>query len=236
MSCGPNPKLKKLQDMAAGAKEAFGKLTEGADGIMGSLDDLAGTLDAEIGKGLGSLKEMLPEIELPSLDIELPEINLPELPKIPNLSLQGDLMSLVNNAKLGDPGFLSEMKSLKAKYGDIPGVDFDKIQSQLLSGELNMDNLCKLVPNVEKTAEGETKEKGTPLSSLDEAAAELPKELPKIDIQSKLDEVAESAQAKLDVEFEAIQEEQMKKMEAELEAKFALETSNLSFKLNDLGI
>ena len=62
MSCGPGAGLIKLQLKLDAAKDKLDELTAGAEGIMGSINDLSAQLDEKIGEIGGSLKEMLPKI------------------------------------------------------------------------------------------------------------------------------------------------------------------------------
>lgn len=219
MSCGPNPLMAKLKDAEDAAKKAFDSLTDGADGIMGSLDSLAGDLDAQISGQLSKLKEAMPSIELPDLgSVTLPELNLPEI-KAPKLSLQNDIKGLIG-ADFSNPLTLLELESIKEKFKD-SGVDFDTLSKDLISGKINVDNLCKLVPDVAKKEDGSTEKKGTPATAPSEAGSELAKEVEAAAVAD-----AEAAMAALEGNIKL--DEVTKKLETELNA--AAEELDLELK------
>lgn len=207
MSCGPGKGLEKLQEAQKAAQDAIAEL-EG--NISGGIASLQSKLESVTGSVMGSLKEMMPQIELPeipNLTIELPTLELPELPQIE--SLQGEIGSLIN--KINSPEFKNklnipvpnipglpglpeipglnaldkEIESIKAKFGDaVPNLD--ALIEDAKSGKIDINNLCKLVPNVEKdpTKEG-TVEKGAPTTAPETDAVELaaPAEVPTVETE-----------------------------------------------------
>lgn len=172
MACGPGAGLTALKDKAAGLKNSLKGLTSGASGLFDNIDSLGGTLDSKLSDLGGSLKEMLPKIELPELP-ELPDLKLPKL-KLPELSLQGEIKSVLNKLKSNNPldkaAALKNLESLKDKF---PDVNLDALKSDILNGKIDLDNLCKLVPNIEKV-DGKLIEKGIPATAPEIDALKLP--------------------------------------------------------------
>jgi len=164
MSCGPGKGLANLNNLKEGALGAINGLTDGAQGIVDKLDSLSSTVDAQLGKLAGGIKGMIPEIEFP--EITIPAIDLPELPeiKLPELSLQfevGSVLAKLNsNNPLDKAQALLNLDSLKEKF---PDVDIESLKADILSGKIDADTLCKLVPDIQKI-DGEFITKGVPLT------------------------------------------------------------------------
>lgn len=193
MSCGPGAGLLKLK---LEADKALGKVDEfinGEEGIFASLNNLATDLDGAIGDMAGSLKEMLPEIELPDLP-ELPDIKLPELPA-PVKKLHDDIkgvLDLVNsNNPLDKLKAIAEIDSLKEKFPNLTDEEFNKMKEELLSGKISLDSICKMIPNKEIDAEGNEIEKAVPATAPEVDAENLKKEVEKVDAGLFLDKVEE---------------------------------------------
>ena len=194
MSCGPGKGLEALTKAKDALNGFTDKLTEGADGIMGKLDDLAAEADAKIGEAAAKMKEMMPNIELPDMP-DLPELKLPELPKLPAMNLQLEIGSVLSKLNSDNPlekaQALLNMDSLKDKFPNMPEAELNALIADLKAGKIDMKNLCKLVPNIEETAEGII-EKGVPATAPEEAAKDLPKPEEIIDpakVQDAADEI-----------------------------------------------
>lgn len=173
MSCGPGKGLVKLGQFQEKAKNKFNELKAGANGILDSLDNLAAEADAAISEIAGSLKEMIPEIEFP--DITLPELKLPEI-KLPSLSLQLEVSSILAKLNSNDPAEVAQAKlNLESLDEKFPDTDLTQLKADILSGKISEDNLCKLVPDIQKI-DGEFVEKGVPVTAPEEDA-EKPEEV-----------------------------------------------------------
>tara|TARA_Y100001968_G_C19340802_1_gene709399 strand:- start:185 stop:889 length:705 start_codon:yes stop_codon:yes gene_type:complete len=211
MSCGKGVGLAKFGKKIDAAKDKVGNLIEDAtEGLGGALDSLNSEFDDLMGDIGGGLKEMLPTIEMPEIPgFSLDGLSLPELP-IPKMSLQLDIMSLVGKP-LG-PDTMAAFAELKKKYGDVPGVDFDKLQTDLFSGKINLDNLCKQVPNIECDKDGNVKEKGQPSTAAEGPPPEANPLAKAIDASAGLLDVLESPSEKLQLKID-------KELIADLEGK-----------------
>ena len=198
MSCGPGAGLIKLQLKLDAAKDKLDELTAGAEGIMGSINDLSAQLDEKIGEIGGSLKEMLPKIELPELP-SLPELKLPEVPPLLK-SLHTDALGILKDLNSKDPLKIAQAKldidKLREKYPNMSDEEFAKLKENLLSGKIDIDNLCKLVPNLEVDSEGNEIEKGVPATAPEVDAEELKSAVLKVDL-SALEEKAQNLEGTL---------------------------------------
>lgn len=100
------------------------------------------------------LKEYLPEIEVPE------EIK----------GLQSDIRAFVTDiadAALAVEDIQNEVETLKTKYSglDLGDIDIQDIPALLKQGALDLDNLCKKIPNFEENEVGELVLKGTPITT-----------------------------------------------------------------------
>ena len=74
--------------------------------------------------------------------------------------------------------------------------EFAKLKENLLSGKIDIDNLCKLVPNLEVDSEGNEIEKGVPATAPEVDAEELKSAVLKVDL-SALEEKAQNLEGTL---------------------------------------
>jgi hypothetical protein len=100
------------------------------------------------------LKEFLPEIEIPE------EIK----------GLQSDIRSFatdISDAALAVEDIQNEVETLKTKYSglDLGDVAIEDIPKLLKQGALDLNNLCKKIPNFEENEAGELVLKGTPITT-----------------------------------------------------------------------
>ncbi len=223
MACGPGKGLTKLNGLKDAAMGAVDGLTSGAEGIMGSLDSLGATLDAQVSSIAGGLKEMLPTIELPELPT-IPEFKIPEL-KLPELSLQLEVGSIINKIKSNNPLDKAQaLKNLDSLQDKFPDMDLTSLTADIKAGKIDIDNLCKMVPNVEKI-DGVFQIKGIPATApeidaesiaafaisvdtagLEKAASEL---VESVD-QDKLTSALANITASIDIEKVEQEKEQIK--------------------------
>lgn len=219
MACGPGPGLAALNGQIDAAKDAVNGIVADAEaGIAGAIDSLDTALDSAVGNVVGAVKGLMPSIELPELDIPDLDSLLPELPELPEppQKLQdalGKLTAFANDPLaaigIGDPskGLQAQLDSIGAKFG----VDVNAFKDALLGGELNLDNLCKLVPNVELGPDGIAITKGTPATA-PEKDAENPPEPPafpelKTFSSESLTKLNDSISAKLKESENAVKEQ-----------------------------
>jgi len=95
----------------------------------------------------------------------LPEIEVPEEIK----GLQSDIQSFASDilaAKLAAEDIANEVNNLKTKYSglDLGDVDIQDIPKLLKQGALDLNNLCKKIPNFEEDGAGFVL-KGTPITT-----------------------------------------------------------------------
>lgn len=213
MSCGPGKGLSALTDKIDSAKESVGNLVSDAEqGIAGAIDNLDSTLNDAAGNIAAKVKGLMPSIELPELAIPDFESLLPELPELKIPEKLQDAMSKVTKFandplsafNINDPsgGIDAQLKSISDKFG----LDVSKFKDKIMSGELSIDNICKLVPNVEKSPNGETITKGAPATAPEtdaEKSAE-PGPLPEIKTgtSEELKKIADELDKKLKATFE----------------------------------
>jgi hypothetical protein len=100
------------------------------------------------------LKEFLPEIEI-SEEIK---------------GLQSDIRSFatdIADAALAVEDIQNEVETLKTKYSglDLGDVAIEDIPKLLKQGALDLNNLCKKIPNFEENEAGELVLKGTPITT-----------------------------------------------------------------------
>lgn len=230
MACGPGKGLQKLNELKEGAVKAIDDLKDSAEGIMGSIDNLGSVLDEQVSKIAGGIKEMLPTIELPELPT-IPDFKA-LLPKLPELSLQLEVGSILDKIKSSDPvqkaQAMLNLESLKDKF---PNLDVDALKADILSGKIDADNLCKMVPNIEKI-DGVFHVKGIPItapeidaealkefaisvdtSALTKKAEELKEAIEQTEVAKKLD-------IKVDKEKQTKEKEQVKSFSPHINISF----------------
>lgn len=231
MACGPNSKLGALGDKINAAKDALdGAVSDAQAGIAGAIGSLNATLEGAVGGITAKMKEMVPTMELPSLDFELPELELPELPT-PPAKLQdavGKLIEFSNNPlkALGNIGgnllesaaLDSQLKSLQEKF-KLSEDQLASIKAGIENGEITSDTLCKLVENKEMSADGVAKTLGIPTTSPIEDALQCiaPPEIPEIKLEPMFDS---SFITKLDNEIAAQAAAAEEQAQAELNRLF----------------
>jgi len=149
MSCGPAEKLTKLA-------EDFETVESKIDDMIADVESQVGAIQAqaqtEVDKVIGSLKGLMPEIDVPF---------------IPD-SVQNDITNIVRNiltAQLAAEDIANELTRLEQKWSgvDLGNIRIQDIPQLLRSGALDLDRICKLVPNFEKDG-SQVVLKGTPIS------------------------------------------------------------------------
>ena len=162
--CGATEKLVELTQSIGTTDELVDKLldklpitpTQGQAVIDAlAIVNMAGDAAAIQALITSKLKEYLPEIEIPE---ELKG-------KVEGLQLDiENFASAVLTAKLAADDIKNEVYNIKTKYSglDLGDVAIDDIPKLLKQGALDLDNLCKKIPNFEKDGAGFVL-KGTPI-------------------------------------------------------------------------
>ena len=122
---------------------------------------------------------------------------------------------------------LADLEGLKEKFPDIPNVD--GMIADITSGKIDLANLCKMVPNIEKDADGKQTEKGTPSTAPEIAAIELKIEIEIPDPSALTEAAKEMTEALNTVNFEKIMKEALTPAIEELEAELSAIKAGLPF-------
>lgn len=164
--CGATEKLVELTDSFLTKDELIDKVIDElpitpaqGQSIQDAIEIALIATDAAALQSLvtSKLKEYLPEIEIPE---ELKG-------KVEGLQLDiENFASDVLTAKLAVDDIKNEVNNLKTKYSglDLGDVAIDDIPDLLKQGALDLDNLCKKIPNFEKDGAGFVL-KGTPITT-----------------------------------------------------------------------
>ena len=138
MSCGPSQAIKDVAAQIDALNEQFDNMIN--ESPLGKLNDLKAEAEAELNGLMGKLEAALPDIAFPSADLpfgDLPAID--QMKQVAGLLALGYLQKDAVEAKLD---------FMKDKYSDLD-VDIDNVADLLRSGAADLDDLCKLIPNVE---------------------------------------------------------------------------------------
>lgn len=137
MSCGPSEALKKVADkIEAGNSAIDSKINAIAGGAIGGIRSV---LQGAVNGVKGAVKGAIPEIDLP---------NVPD-------SLQNDVTDLVKKLAVSRLAYLdikNDLKNLETKWGslDFGDIDLNNLPTLLRSGALDLETICKKIPNFEK--------------------------------------------------------------------------------------
>ena len=154
MSCGPSEKLKALADQVSAFDDKIDSLIE--ESPLGKLNDLKSQAGDAVNGIMGKINEAIPEA-------------LQKIGDIADRTLHEDISELGKLVLLGVvalPQYKQELDRLQTKWGGIDLGDFkdlDDVASALRSGALDLDRICKLLPNTEKQGVNVIV-KGTPTS------------------------------------------------------------------------
>tara|TARA_B100000927_G_scaffold67159_1_gene52973 strand:- start:8420 stop:9028 length:609 start_codon:yes stop_codon:yes gene_type:complete len=154
MSCGPSEKLKALADQVSAFDDKIDSLIE--ESPLGKLNDLKSQAGDAVNGIMGKINEAIPEA-------------LQKIGDIADRTLHEDISELGKLVLLGVvalPQYKQELDRLQTKWGGIDLGDFkdlDDVASALRSGALDLDRICKLLPNTEKQGVNVVV-KGTPIS------------------------------------------------------------------------
>jgi len=136
--------------MSCGLSKAMAGAAEQVDALNEKFD--AAVMNSPIGE-LGSIAEKAEAAAqgvMDKLNDAIPSIKLPNLP-FDQLPLQDQMKELAALTALGflqAPKIASKLAEMKNKYANTD-IDIDNLAELLRSGALDVDEICKLVPNVD---------------------------------------------------------------------------------------
>ena len=140
MSCGPSEKLKELADKVQAAEDKFDAAVNSSP--LGKINDIKNDALDTVNGVMGKMENMIPSI-----------INKVLSPA--NKTLHDDVKDLLKFVILGHfalPQIKNQLDYMKEKWGNVDLGDirnFDDLLNLLMSGAIDLDSLCKLVPNIE---------------------------------------------------------------------------------------
>lgn len=147
--------------MSCGPAEAVRELTESIDNVLSVADKALTALPLGIASIPGYVEAQLgpPLAEKIKLMKQLIE---GQIPTLPGVSLPAELTTLIS-AGLAGAAALTYVDDLKEKYANLPEVDIDNIVELMTELGNDLDQLCKIVPNVQNIG-GDLIVKGFPVS------------------------------------------------------------------------
>ena len=154
MSCGPSEKLRALADQVDALDDKIDSLI--TESPLGKLNDLKNQAGDAVNGVMGKLTDAIPEA-------------LTKIGDIADRTLHEDVSSIAGLLLLGIAGkdlYEREITRLKNKWGNISFgqfQDLEDVADALRSGALDLDRICKLIPNTEKQGV-DVVVKGTPIS------------------------------------------------------------------------
>ena len=137
MSCGPAKALLELADQV----DALNESIDAAIMDIPGMGELAGLKDKVEGTAQGlmdKLNEAMPTIKIPTGDFG-------DLPLQDQFKQIAGLMAL---GYLQKDNIENQLNVMKRKYKDFD-IDIDTLATDLRKGAIDLDNLCKMIPNVQ---------------------------------------------------------------------------------------
>ena len=133
-------------------------ISESMKGLADQVDALNAKLDAAVmsAPGMGELAGLKDKVEgaaqgiMDKLDAAIPSIKFPVTP-FDQLPLQDQMKEIAGLLALGylkKDAVESKIKQLEAKWSNVD-VDINNLAGLLRSGAMDLDSICKLVPNVD---------------------------------------------------------------------------------------
>ena len=133
-------------------------LSKAMAGAADQVDALNAKLDAAVmsAPGMGELAGLKDKVEgaaqgiMDKLDAAIPSIKFPVTP-FDQLPLQDQMKEIAGLLALGylkKDAVESKIKQLEAKWSNVD-VDINNLAGLLRSGAMDLDSICKLVPNVD---------------------------------------------------------------------------------------
>ena len=141
MSCGPSEKLKDLAAQVQAAEDKFDSLVNSSP--LGKLNEIKNDALEDVNGILGKMETMIPSI-------------LNKLLSAADKTLHDDvkdLLKFIMLGKIAQPQIESQLDWMKERWGNLDLGDiknFDDLRRMLENGAIDIDNLCKLIPNVEE--------------------------------------------------------------------------------------
>jgi hypothetical protein len=138
--------------MSCGPSEAMKAAAETVDALNAKID--AAIMDIPGMDELANLKENAESAAqglMDKLSAAIPSINFPTLPNSAK-SLQDEMKEVAALIALGAlalPQLKDQLDYMKDKYSGVD-VDIENLADLLRTGAMDLDNLCKLVPNIQK--------------------------------------------------------------------------------------
>ena len=133
-------------------------ISKSMEAVAEQVDALNAKLDAAVmsAPGMGELAGLKDKVEgaaqgiMDKLDAAIPSIKFPTKP-FDQLPLQDQMKEIAGLLALGylkKDAVESKIKQLEAKWGGVD-VDINNLAGLLRSGAMDLDSICKLVPNVD---------------------------------------------------------------------------------------
>jgi len=137
MSCGPAKALLEMADKV----DALNESIDAAIMDIPGMEELAGLKDkvtSEANSLMDKLNEAMPTIKFPDKDF----LDLPLQDQMKQIA------GLIALGYLAKPQLEAKLDQMKTKYGGVD-IDIDNLADMLRSGAMDLDSLCKMVPNVQ---------------------------------------------------------------------------------------
>ena len=172
MSCGPSKAMLEIADQV----DALNAKIDGAIMSAPGMSELAGLKDKvnDIGNGImDKVKAAVPSIDFPIKSFD----------QLPLQDQMKEIAGLIALGVVALPEYKAKLELMKNKYDGIDGINIDNLADMLRSGAMDLDSICKMVPNVD-TQGVNVAIKGIPTSfaDVDPVAILRGAELPKIQI------------------------------------------------------
>tara|TARA_Y100000385_G_C13106264_1_gene648097 strand:+ start:1249 stop:1854 length:606 start_codon:yes stop_codon:yes gene_type:complete len=138
MSCGPSKAMKAAADQV----DALNAKIDAAIMDIPGMDELANLKENAESAAQGLMDK---------LSAAIPSIAFPEVPAAAK-SLQDEMKEVAGLIALGVlalPQLKNQLDYMKDKYAGVDEVDIDNLAGLLRSGAMDLDSICKLVPNVQ---------------------------------------------------------------------------------------
>ena len=137
MSCGPAKALLEMADKV----DALNESIDAAIMDIPGMEELAGLKDkvtSEANSLMDKLNEAMPTIKFPDKDF----LDLPLQDQMKQIA------GLIALGYLAKPQLEAKLDQMKTKYSGVD-IDIDNLADMLRSGAMDLDSLCKMVPNVQ---------------------------------------------------------------------------------------
>ena len=137
MSCGPAKALLEMADKVDALNESIDAAIMDIPG-MSELAGLKDKVTSEANSLMDKLNEAMPTIKFPDKDF----LDLPLQDQMKQIA------GLIALGYLAKPKLERKLDQMKTKYSGVD-IDIDNLADMLRSGAMDLDSLCKMVPNVQ---------------------------------------------------------------------------------------